>query len=117
MAKKKGLGKTVLFKATGTSHESAPETSSEPEPAKSSRGRPKLDKDKATFYLSEDILDLLDEVWLDIRRMAPKSRRKGINKSIIVEAALEVILGGFEKDKEASLLSQMILGSDADEDE
>jgi len=43
---------------------------------------------KQTFSLSEEILERLDDVWLELR----KRKLKSVNKSAIVEFALENIL-------------------------
>ncbi len=59
---------------------------------------------KATYYISQRIVNILDRVWLDLRAMAPPDKRQHINKSKIVEAALEIALGDHqERGKESDL--------------
>lgn len=44
---------------------------------------------KATFSLSQSVLDLLEDAWIELRR-DPNSRR--ITKTTIVESSLEILL-------------------------
>jgi predicted nucleotidyltransferase len=47
-------------------------------------------KTKATFYLSREITQALEDTWLHLRRRAGKG--KSASKSILVEAALRIML-------------------------
>lgn len=94
MAKKTGLGKQVIFQETG------PET----KPTRRPSSAPKEDKAKVTFYLSKRIINLLEDAWIDLRSMANRDQRKQINKSTIVDAALEIVLMDHQEQAEESEL-------------
>ena len=64
-----------------------------PEPAQEKPSKELLEspegkKAKATYYLDENVLALLDEAWLDLRKMA--INRTSISKSWIVEQAIQM---------------------------
>jgi len=58
---------------------------------------------KVTFYLPKELVDKLDEVWLDLRRTYKKLR-----KSDIARIALEEILSDYEgKQQNSKLLKHL----------
>jgi hypothetical protein len=59
---------------------------------------------KATYYLSPDVIDSLEESWFQLRRVVNGSRGK-ISKSKIVEIALDMAIEDFEKNGQASQLA------------
>ena len=58
----------------------------------------------ATYYLSPDVIDSLEESWFQLRRVVNGSRGK-ISKSKIVEIALDMAIEDFEKNGQASQLA------------
>ena len=58
---------------------------------------------KATYYLSPDVIDSLEESWFQLRRVVNGSRGK-ISKSKIVEIALDMAIEDFEKNGVPALL-------------
>ena len=59
---------------------------------------------KATYYLSPDVIDSLEESWFQLRRVVNGSRGK-ISKSKIVEIALDMAIEDFQKNGQASQLA------------
>jgi hypothetical protein len=57
---------------------------------------------KATFYLPTDLIDELDEVWMNLRR---KARAKKVAKSQIVTLALRETLEGWREDEYNEVLN------------
>ena len=55
------------------------------------------EKVKATFYLEAEIVEALEEGWMELRKMADKKDRGQISKSLIVEQALKLALEDLEK--------------------
>jgi hypothetical protein len=47
---------------------------------------------KATFYLTQDTVNGLEDAWLQLRRTADAGQRGAITKSLIVRLALEIAL-------------------------
>lgn len=47
---------------------------------------------KATFYLTQETVDGLEEAWLRLRRASDSAQRGAITKSLIVRLALEIAL-------------------------
>jgi len=64
------------------------------------------EKIKATFYLSQETVDLLEDGWLKLRRLA--TDRASVSKSAIVEAALEITLEDLAKYGEQSELASKL---------
>lgn len=82
----------------------------EPQPAPEPGEAPEV-KVKATYYLSGEIMDSLESVWIELRRLTPKSLRGQISKSLIVEVALEKALYEFnKKGKNSPLAKEVIKG-------
>ena len=55
------------------------------------------EKVKATFYLDTEIVETLEEGWMELRKLADKKDRGQISKSLIVELALKLALEDLEK--------------------
>ena len=56
-------------------------------------------KEKATFSLSNEVKDNLEDSWLKLRRML---RRQRITKSSIVEEAIKIALEDLKNNNESS---------------
>lgn len=83
---------------------SAPQVKPAPEektPAQATR-----EKVKATFYISADIVDRLEEGWSELRKISPKEARGEISKSFIVETCLQEALEGLARSGRTSLLAK-----------
>lgn len=98
--------------------EPQPTPGAAPEPASKpvrQRAKPKAppppeaeEKIKATFYLSQEAVDALEDGWLQLRRLA--SDRSAVSKSAIVEAALEIALEELAKQGAESALARRMAG-------
>ena len=64
------------------------------------------EKVKATFYISADIVDRLEEGWSELRKISPKESRGEISKSFIVETALLEALIELDSKQITSLLAK-----------
>ncbi len=60
---------------------------------------------KATFYVPSDLLNQLDDAWLDLRRID-----RGVKKSDVVTVALEAALSAYIADQKTSCLYEQIIG-------
>lgn len=69
---------------------------------------PSGDKIKATYYLSPETLDSLDEARLRLRKMAGRAKRGQVSSSLIVEMALQMALEELEDKGEESQLASML---------
>ena len=56
-------------------------------------------KEKTTFNLSVEALDQLEEVWVKLRK---EKRGTRITKTLIVETAIRMAIGGYESGGERS---------------
>ena len=65
----------------------------------------KQEKTRANYYLSVDVLNDLDKVWLFLRE---SSGSKRISKSKIVETALRIALDEVAQRREASQLAKLL---------
>lgn len=63
---------------------------------------------KATFYLTRDVLDSLEEARLKLREMARREGRAKITKSLIVEVAIQLAIEELEAAGEESPLAGML---------
>jgi len=79
---------------------------------KASQKASKLDQDKtkATFYISQETLDSLEEGWLKLRKLAKPEARAQVSKSGIVETALDILLHDLEANGPDSQLARMMVG-------
>jgi len=64
------------------------------------------DKVKATYYISSEVVEALEEGWIQLRRLTPKDHRSQISKSLIVELALQIALEELESKGSKSLLAK-----------
>ena len=106
MAKQRtGQGRKILFDMGGAA--------TQPVSAGRAAGRPapSPEKAKATFYLDTEVLETLEEGWLQLRRLAAPGRRKAISKSAIVEAALRLALAELAEKERDSELVEALLGN------
>ena len=74
-------------------------------PVKKPDSRPSV---KATFYLTKEVLDSLEEARLKLREMARPEGRAKITKSLIVEVAIQLALEELEASGEKSPLAGML---------
>jgi hypothetical protein len=65
-------------------------------------------KVKATYYISEEAVEKLEDGWIQLRKLLPKEKRTSVSKSSIVEIALEMALADLEKKKKSSLLAKKL---------
>lgn len=63
---------------------------------------------KATFYLSQDAVDNLEDAWHNLRRTASGTDRGAITKSLIVRLALEIALEELRQKGTASQLLRRV---------
>ena len=74
-------------------------------PVKKPDSRPSV---KATFYLTKEVLDSLEEARLKLREMARPEGRAKITKSLIVEVAIQLAIEDLEASGEKSPLAGML---------
>lgn len=67
-------------------------------------------KRKATYYLHEDTLSDLEDVWFQLRQRAGEGEKRKVSKSAIVEAAIETAIDELESDEEGGAILQRLLG-------
>ena len=67
-------------------------------------------KRKATYYLREDTLSKLEEVWFQLRQRADEGEKRKVSKSAIVEAAIEAAIDELESDEGRDAILQRLLG-------
>lgn len=66
--------------------------------------------EQTTFYLDLQVCEILDSLWINLRKKAPKGRKKRISKSLIVNRMVEFCNEILEKDGlDDSKLVEMIL--------
>ena len=63
-------------------------------------------KVKATYYLDAEIVEALEEGWMELRKLADKKDRGQISKSLIVELALKLALDELKTQGVKSLLAK-----------
>ena len=69
---------------------------SKPVSQKKAEAQP-AEKVKATYYLDTEVVEALEEGWMELRKLADKKDRGQISKSLIVELALQLALEDLEK--------------------
>ena len=67
-------------------------------------------KRKATYYLREDTLSELEEVWFQLRQRADEGEKRKVSKSAIVEAAIEAAIDELKSDEGGDAILQRLLG-------
>ena len=75
-----------------------------------SNGTEDTPKRKATYYLREDTLSELEEVWFQLRQRADEGQKRKVSKSAIVEAAIETAIDELESDEGGDAILQRLLG-------
>ena len=121
MAKRKntGLGTEAFFQETASQQASKPVEQHTSKPARAHAytriGAYVLGyKEKGTYYLSAETMERLDEVLPYSRRlvaeMVSKDKRRLVSKSLLVEAALQIVLDDLEENKAESLLAKKLAG-------
>jgi len=94
---RKSTGKTVSKPTSKPVSQKKPEAQ---EPA---------EKVKATYYLDAEVVEALEEGWMELRRLADKKDRGRISKSLIVELSLQLALDELKtKGARSSLASKAI---------
>ena len=67
-------------------------------------------KDKATFYLSPDTLEALEDGLYRLKKLAGQKDKTKASKSSIVETALRLVLEDLERKGPDSQLARMLAG-------
>jgi hypothetical protein len=75
-----------------------------------SNGTEDSPKRKATYYLREDTLSQLEEVWFQLRQRADEGQKRKVSKSAIVEVALEAAIDELESDEGGDAILQRLMG-------
>ena len=65
-------------------------------------------KRKATYYLREDTLSELEEVWFQLRQRADEGEKRKVSKSAIVEVAIEAAIEELESDGESAIIERLL---------
>lgn len=66
-----------------------------------------MTKEKSTFNLSIATTDLLDDAWMQLRRLLKGKQR--VTKTLIVEKAIEAILDDLKELNEQSTLYKKLI--------
>lgn len=75
-----------------------------------------LAEEKATFYVRTETVDLLEYSVIDLRRMGNREDRGRINKSLIVDAAINIVCNDLKEKGESSMLATRLLNQDLKHD-
>ena len=70
--------------------------------------RSDAEKVKATFYLSQEAVDALDEAWYRLRRLT-KTHKGRVSKSAIVDIAVQMTLEDLEAEGPESHLARKMI--------
>ena len=73
-----------------------------------SNGTEDTPKRKATYYLREDTLSELEEVWFQLRQRADEGEKRKVSKSAIVEVAIEAAIEELESDGESAIIERLL---------
>ena len=65
-------------------------------------------KRKATYYLHENTLSQLEEVWFQLRQRADEGEKRKVSKSAIVEVAIEAAIEELESDGESAIIERLL---------
>jgi hypothetical protein len=75
-----------------------------------SKGRSESEQPiKATFYLTRDAAETLEDGWYNLRKLAPPALRASVTKSMIVRFAIELALEDFKSDTKSSRIAKKLL--------
>ena len=82
----------------------------EPEESKDVRlgNQDAVGKTKATYYISTYAIDALDEIWFRLRKAAKAGDKGKVSKSLIVEAAIEMVLENLESEGAENLIARLL---------
>ena len=69
---------------------------------------PQKNKTKVNFYLTSTVKRRIEKVQTALREIVPADDAGQVNYSMIVEAALNIVINDFERTREESLLSREI---------
>jgi hypothetical protein len=117
--KKSGLGSDAgsLFQPTGQQADkpSKQRDSVTAKQPKSRIGKYAADPDKVkvTFYLGDETADSLDLEWPKLKQQAG-SRKRLVTKSLIVEAALHIVLDDWKANGDESALAKILAQLDSE---
>ena len=81
---------------------------SKPVSQKKPEAQEPAEKVKATYYLDAEVVEALEEGWMELRKLADKKSRGQISKSLIVELALQMALEDLRKKGSDSLLAKKL---------
>ena len=101
-------GKMVRRQDSKTARQPTGKTAEQP--ASKETGQPAGKPGKATFYLSQEALDGLDEAWLKLRKMAKAEERGSISKSAIVELAILLAIKDLQDKESRGYLASHLVG-------
>ena len=79
---------------------------SKPVSQKKAEPQEPAEKVKATYYLDAEVIEALEEGWMELRKLADKKDRGQISKSLIVELSLKMALDELKAQGENSLLAK-----------
>ena len=88
--------------------EEAPDSSGQEGGAEELNSSEEVPKRKATYYLREDTLSKLEEVWFQLRQQADEGEKRSVSKSAIVEAAIETAIDKLDSDGESTLIERLL---------
>ena len=81
---------------------------SKPVSQKKAEPQEPAEKIKATYYLDAEVVEALEEGWMELRRLADKKDRGRISKSLIVELSLQLALDELKTKGVNSLLAKKV---------
>lgn len=67
------------------------------------------ERHKGTFHLTEELINDLEDAWLQLRKKAKPGKKKQVSKSGIVRAALEMALEDLKAEGTKSRLTKKLL--------
>lgn len=100
-----------MSKAPSKARRSEVKPSNERSTAQRAKVLPKAAEDstiKATFYLTQDTVNSLEDAWLHFRRASDAGQRGAITKSLIVRLALEIALEDISSKGASSQLAKRL---------
>ena len=81
---------------------------SKPVSQKKAEPQEPAEKIKATYYLDAEVVEALEDGWMELRKMADKKNRSRISKSLMIELALQMALEDLQKKGSDSLLAKKL---------
>ena len=93
-------------KSTG---KTASKPTSKPVSQKKAEPQEPAEKVKATYYLDAEVVEALEEGWMELRKLADKKDRGQISKSLIVELAVQIALEELKSKGSSSQIAKRIL--------